>query len=74
MTNEELADIIRNDILPKCADRCLTTGAEQYTQGDGSQKFEKMSQEELIQECEDELLDSLNYIIMRIIRLRQNFG
>lgn len=72
MKSEQLADIVGSAIL-RCRHRVLGVGDEQYSEGD-TQKFEKMSPDELLAWAQEEADDLVVYGVMlgyRIQRIRQ---
>lgn len=66
-SSEELADFI--DLMSShAADRVMTVGNEQYSNG-GRQKYEAMSEAELRHELVEELLDVIAYASMIAIKV-----
>ena len=81
MTSEELANEITeiltaigtlpDELIRECAGRILGTGEKQYVNDDGSQYFESMSIDCLLDEQEQEAQDFINYGIMALINVRR---
>lgn len=67
MTSEELA-IEARAIGDAAAERILTVGREQYDLG-GTQKFETLSNRELVDWTHEELVDVVSYATMLTIKL-----
>lgn len=70
MTSEELADEVEN-LITKTRARVLGVGKDQYEQPDGTQTFEGMSPDTLVEWLEEEIEDSVVYLTMLKIRIRR---
>lgn len=67
MKPEELAAEVGQTVR-LAQERIKGIGAEQYAQPDGTQKFETMNLDDLLQMAEEEALDLINYAVMMRIR------
>ncbi len=69
MTSEELAQASEALIVRSRA-RILGVGERDYSHGD-TQSFETMPLDVLLSECEDEIIDTVNYCAMLMIKLER---
>lgn len=69
MTSAQLAEEV-SDSITRATSRIVGTGNDQYS-NDGSQKFESMPIEELLEGTLEELDDVINYAVMLQIRFKR---
>lgn len=68
MTPTELADEVEA-VIRECRERVEGIGAQQYYVPGQPQKFETMPMGDLVRYAKEEMLDEINYNVMRLIRL-----
>lgn len=70
MTSEELAREVMK-LATRAAVRVQGTGTDQYLREDGTQEFEHMTPERLLEETIDEAADLISYATMTVIAVQR---